>query len=120
MLALRNLAGLLPPRQWLEALQLYAEVLEDQELLAADPQSSGRAGERGGAAKGAVGQGKAVGRGADALLWGRMAEAAAWGGKMGLARYALEVGLARAPRHVPLLERAMEVRVVCCVCRCGA
>eukprot|EP00983_Pelagomonas_calceolata_P101112 1158656-Pelagomonas_calceolata.AAC.6 len=47
--------------------------------------------------------------GGDALLWERMAEAAARAGKPGLARYALEAGLVRAPRHVPLLERAMEV-----------
>jgi len=45
------------------------------------------------------------------MLCARMAEAAARCGKLGLARFALEAGLARAPRHVPLLERAMEVRV---------
>jgi len=107
LLALRNLAGLLPPSQCLEALYLYGEALENQERAADIAAPAGRPitsiGTKGNAAAGKCG-------GGDALLWGRR------GGKTGLARYALEVGLARAPRHVPLLERAMEVCVCLCVC----
>ena len=89
VLVARNLATLLPPGSEAQALELYAVVVSESRETA------------------------------DALLWCKLAETAARIGRLGVARYALEAGLAAAPRSVPLLERAMEVCVVCvCVCVC--